>query len=86
MPFRHGRNQASGSRVNRSIARRSCLVGRPLPGSRRATAGSAGCGPDAGWDGAMRSPSWLTILPGTHYNILTAHALPQTVTQFTAIA
>ena len=29
------RDQVSGSRVNRSIARRSCLVGRPLPGSRR---------------------------------------------------
>jgi len=39
---------------------------------------------DAGWDGSMRSPSWLTILPATHYDILTAHALPETVTQFTA--
>jgi hypothetical protein len=32
----------------------------------------------------MRSTSWLTILPATHYDILTAHALPETVTQFTA--
>ena len=39
---------------------------------------------DAGWDGSMRSPSWLTILPGTHYDILNAHALPETVAQFTA--
>jgi pimeloyl-ACP methyl ester carboxylesterase len=39
---------------------------------------------DAGWDGSTRSPSWLTILPGTHYDILTAHALPETVAQFTA--
>jgi pimeloyl-ACP methyl ester carboxylesterase len=39
---------------------------------------------DAGWDGSMRSPSWLTILPATHYDILHAHALPETVAQFTA--
>jgi pimeloyl-ACP methyl ester carboxylesterase len=39
---------------------------------------------DAGWDGSLRSPSWLTILPGTHYDILTARALPDTVAQFTA--
>jgi pimeloyl-ACP methyl ester carboxylesterase len=39
---------------------------------------------DAGWDGSMRSPSWLTILPGTHYDILHAHALPETVARFTA--
>jgi hypothetical protein len=32
----------------------------------------------------MRSPSWLTILPGTHYDILNAHALPETVARFTA--
>jgi pimeloyl-ACP methyl ester carboxylesterase len=39
---------------------------------------------DAGWDGSMRSPSWLTILPATHYDILNAHALPETVARFTA--
>jgi len=39
---------------------------------------------DAGWDGSMRSPSWLTILPATHYDILHAHALRETVAQFTA--
>jgi hypothetical protein len=32
----------------------------------------------------MRIPSWLTILPATHYDILRAHALPETVAQFTA--
>jgi hypothetical protein len=39
---------------------------------------------DAGWDGSMRIPSWLTILPATHYDILRATALPETVAQFTA--
>jgi pimeloyl-ACP methyl ester carboxylesterase len=39
---------------------------------------------DAGWDGSMRVPSWLTILPATHYDILHATALPETVAQFTA--
>jgi pimeloyl-ACP methyl ester carboxylesterase len=39
---------------------------------------------DAGWDGAARSRSWLTILHGTHYDILNAGALPETVAQFTA--
>jgi pimeloyl-ACP methyl ester carboxylesterase len=40
---------------------------------------------DAGWDGSMRSPSWLTILPATHYDILAAQALPGTVAQFTGV-
>lgn len=40
---------------------------------------------DANWDGSLRVPSWLTILPGaTHYDILSAPALPETVTRFTA--
>jgi pimeloyl-ACP methyl ester carboxylesterase len=39
---------------------------------------------DAGWDGALRSPSWLTILPATHYDILDAPALAPTVARFTA--
>jgi len=39
---------------------------------------------DANWDASLRSPSWLTILTGTHYDILSAHALPRTVTEFTA--
>ena len=39
---------------------------------------------DADWDASLRSPSWLTILTGTHYDILTAHALPRTVAEFTA--
>jgi len=38
---------------------------------------------DAGWDGSKRSPSWLTILPATHYDILAAEALPGIVAQFT---
>jgi pimeloyl-ACP methyl ester carboxylesterase len=39
---------------------------------------------DAGWDGSLRSKSWLTILPGTHYNILNAPALPAIAAQFFA--
>lgn len=39
---------------------------------------------DGGLDGSLRSPSWLTILPSTHYNILHAEGLPGTVTRFTA--
>jgi len=38
---------------------------------------------DAGWDGALRSPSQLAILPGTtHYNILASSALPAAVAAF----
>jgi pimeloyl-ACP methyl ester carboxylesterase len=38
---------------------------------------------DAGWDNSNRSASWLTILPATHYDILHARALPDTVAEFT---
>jgi pimeloyl-ACP methyl ester carboxylesterase len=39
---------------------------------------------DPWWDPAKRRPSWLTIQPGTHYDMLHAFALPETVARFTA--